>query len=167
MELLPEANFKVCGSGLTRDLEPMLISDDENIYRSIPNHPDMVTMVEGKPRFSSSAFNDRTQKVSVDQASLREYPEQSKMSETDGIVSLITAEVRAIDSVADADSGLPYRIDVIERPIIAGNPDGLPENLAHAQVESAPELSNKSRFKKLKEALARLATNRGWLIGPS
>ena len=37
---------------------------------------------------------------------------------------------------------------------------------AHSQVESTPILSE-SRFKKLKEALARIAEKRGWLVSPA
>jgi len=85
---------------------------------------------------------------------------------------LIAAEVRAISSVAldepIAEAGRThYAIDVLARPIFAGNPEGEPENLSHAQIEADPAYRSKSRFRKLKEALALLANNRGWAIKPS
>jgi hypothetical protein len=53
----------------------------------------------------------------------------------------------------------------MHRPIDAGNADGLPANEAHSQIEMTPGPGD-ARFKKLKEALARLATKRGWLTSP-
>lgn len=144
-----------------------MVSDDEVLYRSVQNHPDYFSMVDGKVRFSASAFNDRTHKVSVDRARLRQSAEETKFSSTDGVVALLTLDVRGIDSVEQTDTGAPYRIDVIPRPIKADQAQGIKENPAHAQVESAPELANRSRFKRLKEALAQLANRGGWHMEPS
>lgn len=144
-----------------------MVSDDEILYRSVPNHPDCFSTADGNVRFSSSAFNDRAQKVSVDRAQLVKSGEDTKFSETDGVVALLTEHVRAIDSVKQEENGPAYRIDVIARPVDADEEQGIKANPAHAQVESAPELANKSRFKKLKEALAQLATRAGWHLEPS
>jgi hypothetical protein len=57
-------------------------------------------------------------------------------------------------------------VDAIHRPIEEGNANGEPPNDAHAQIESHPDLGD-ARFKKLKEALVRIAERRGWLIAPS
>ena len=144
-----------------------MVSNDEFLYRSVPNSPDCFSMVDGKVRFSSSAFNDRAWKVSVDRAQLVESAEETKFNQTDGVVALLTLDVRAIDSVKQDENGPAYRIDVVARPIEEDKDQGIEANPAHAQVESAPDLANKSRFKKLKEALAQLATRAGWHLEAS
>lgn len=146
------------------------VENEDELYRRVPNAPGMYSLVDGKLRFSSTAFNDRTQKPSVDRAKLRGSPNETKLAVTDGVISLVALEIRAISiENVDAAEGEPpqYSVDVIPRPIPVNNPDGLPENRAHAQVETTPLLASPSRFKKLKEALAILASNREWAIEPS
>lgn len=123
--------------------------------------------VNGTVRFSSTCFNDISAKVSVDRANLRTSAEEAKLSPSDGIIKLLAEDVREIGPIPDPDGAEGYMIDVHPRPIYAGNPDGLPENISHAQIEAAPDFANQSRFKKLKEALARLAERNGWFITPS
>lgn len=165
---------KVSGVGFTleKSMPPEdQVTDDEQLYRRIPNSREFFSVVDGEPRFSSSAFNDRKHKPSVNRSKIRPDPCETKADPADGITSLIAVEVRAITTIKN-EGALPndpelYGIDVIPRPIPADNPDGLPENLAHAQIESNPEFKTSSRFKKLKEALALLANKRGWVIDPS
>jgi len=57
-----------------------------------------------------------------------------------------------------------YNIDVIERPVVADEANGIRANPAHSRVESDPAIENASRFKRLKEALALLAV---WAIEPT
>ncbi|MDE0484863.1 MAG: hypothetical protein OXI67_20005 [Candidatus Poribacteria bacterium] len=91
----------------------------------------------------------------------------SKRSSTDGIVSLITADVRSIGTVKtkiqNADA-IVHAVDVIYDPT--------PENPAHSKIVVSPEFfgsNNKQRnvFKLLQLALAELAEKNGWTLEPS
>lgn len=132
-----------------------MIGDDELVHRSV--FPSDVVLREGKRFLSSTAFNDSAMRPSVDRASLRSA-EESKRSLNDGVCGLVANEVRSITSVVNQKTNKPYGVDVVERP--------LEDNSAHAQIEVDPEFENPSRFKKLKEALCRIAEQR-WLIEPS
>jgi len=147
------------------------VPDCEVLYRRVPNALEFFAAVPGECRLSSSAFNDRNQKPSVDLASKRVGPEETKLVETDGVVSLLTSDVRAIatlknEGAADGEPSV-YYVDVIPRPIPADVEIGVRANPAHAQIETSPGLKTSSRFKKLKEALAQLASRRGWLVEPT
>lgn len=127
---------------------------------------------QGTWRLSSQAFTDKWCKPSVNRASIAPDPTATKHDQSDGVLQLVTEEVRRIDSVirnpvAPVHAQVPYRLDVIACPILAGNPEDEPENLAHAQIESDPVLENKSRFDKVKDALARLAQSRPLVIAPT
>ena len=100
---------------------------------------------------------------SVDRASLcGNNPCYSQKDEKDAVVSLITKDVRLIDSVIQNNpKGEPeftYKIDVLAR--------ATEENPAHAQIEPSPEYRNKTPFRKLLERLAYLANQREWEIEP-
>jgi len=101
---------------------------------------------------------------------MRASTDACKQRPTDGLLLLIADEVRKILLPQMNNKGKPtgihYQIDVIHRPVELDNPQRLPENPAHSQIESTPDL-NGSRFNKLKEALARLAEKHGWLVKPS
>jgi hypothetical protein len=144
-----------------------LVSDDEQLYRSVRNETQFFKTVDGAVRFSNTCFNDPAGKVSVDRANLRNSAEETKFSPSDGIIKLLARDIRDIGPIPNPDGGDGYLIDVHPRPIPADNPDGLPENLSHAQIEASPDFTNPSRFKKLKEALALLADGNGWFIAPS
>ncbi len=148
------------------------IANGEVLYRRVPNAPGLYsTLPNGDLRLSSTAFNDRGEKPSVDRAILRLSPEETKHEVKDGVVTLGASEIRSIVNIADTEAidgePLDYAIDVLYRPILAGNPEGDAENLAHAQIEAAPAFKASSRFKKLKEALAVMASKHGWLVSPS
>lgn len=144
------------------------IENDEDLYRRVPNDPNMFPIVDGKIRFSTTVFNSPDHKPSVDRAKLRSSPSETKLTHTDGIISLLTSEVRAI-SIENRNVGASktYSVDVIPRPIPLAILEGLPENKAHAQIETDPDLASGSRFKKLKEALALMASRNGWTVKPS
>ena len=81
----------------------------------------------------------------------------SQIDETDGIVSLIAGEVRAIP-IQD------HAVDIIHAPTS--------KNPAHSQINIIPEgdISNTKRnkaFRTLRKALAILATEKGWTLEPS
>lgn len=146
------------------------VDNDDELYRRVPSNQGKYSIVEGKLRFSTTAFNDPGRKPSVDRAKLRNSPDETKWDAADGVVSLVASEIRAIkveNTGATQDDPSHYSVDVIPRPITVDNPEGLPENMAHAQIESAPVMTSNNRFRKLKEALALLADNRGWLIEPT
>ena len=146
------------------------IRDDEVLYRSVRGKYGEEYSYDniGKLKISSEAFRDRERKPSVDRAELKESnPSLSKRNDTDGIISLITADVRAIGTVKtkiqNTDTTV-HAVDVIYDPI--------PENPAHSQIVVNPEFfgsKNKQRnvFKLLQFALAELAEKNGWTLEPS
>ena len=92
----------------------------------------------------------------MDRAYLRNNdPRNSQWDPTNGIVSLITREVRSIVDIR------PRSVDVVPNPI-KDHPT-LDDNPAHALVVTEPAFDNDSQFKKLKKALARSCR---WLILP-
>lgn len=147
-----------------------LIQDDEVLYRSVRGKYGEEYSYDniGKLKISSEAFRDRERKPSVDRAELKESnPSLSKRNDTDGIISLITADVRAIGTVKtkiqNTDTTV-HAVDVIYDPI--------PENPAHSQIVVNPEFfgsKNKQRnvFKLLQLALAELAEKNGWTLEPN
>jgi hypothetical protein len=146
-----------------------IVDDPEELIRRIPADSGFYNTNDGTLRFSASAFNARDRMPSVDRRKMRASLDDCKNDATDGLVLLIAAEVRAIDAQPGNQTTTPnpaiYKVDVMHRPIDAGNADGLPANEAHSQIEMTPGPGD-ARFKKLKEALARLATKRGWLTSP-
>jgi len=145
------------------------VEDDEILHRSVPAAA--VHWVSGGWRLSSEAFNDRRMRPSVDRHHLRPDAVDSKRSENDGVAQLVAGEIRACDKVihnADAAPGqqITYQLDVCPDPIADDNPEGLAPNPAHAVIASHPAVASGSRFKKVKEALCRLAERRDWVIRP-
>lgn len=146
------------------------VQDDEVLYRSVRGKYGEEYAYDniGKLKISSEAFRDRERKPSVDRAELKEFnPSLSKRSDTDGIISLIAADVRAIGTVKTKIQNTEttvHAVDVIYDPI--------PENPAHSQIVVNPEFfgsKNKQRnvFKLLQFALAELAEKNGWTLEPS
>ncbi|WP_371142387.1 hypothetical protein [Burkholderia cepacia] len=144
------------------------VDDAEALYRRAPKG--CIAYEDGKERISTTAFNDRNNKPSVDRAKLRNSPEDTKHAPTDGIIELSAAEVRGIRDVeiTDPQTQPPtyYVVDVVPRPVDADEEQGIKENPAHAQIEATPHADANSRFRKIKEALAVIANQRGWLIRP-
>lgn len=140
----------------------------ELLHRSI--NPEDVIYTEGAWSLSTTAFNDRNKKPSVDRVAIRPDAHQTKRGPDCGVVALLTHEVR-VEALVPLPPDTPasdtsnYVVDVFARPIEKDNPPGEPENRSHAQIESAPEPTG-SRFRKLKEALCRLAERRGFVVAP-
>lgn len=145
------------------------VRDDEILYRSVRGkYGEEYSYDNGKLEISSEAFRDRERKPSVDRAELKEFnPSLSKRNDTDGIVSLIAGDVRAIGTVKtkiqNADA-VVHAVDVIYDPT--------PENPAHSKIVVSPEFfgsNNKQRnvFKLLQLALAELAEKSGWTVKPN
>lgn len=143
------------------------VADDEFLYRCIfyrtSDGTKTYKVENGKACVSIHAFRDTSLAPSVDRAVLCEYnPTYTQKNPEDGVVSLISQDVRLIDSVVQKDSKdreeFTYKIDVLPRP--------LPNNNAHAQIEPTPTYRSKSVFRKLLERLAFIANQREWEILP-
>ena len=144
------------------------VEDDEVLYRSVPNG--CFTISDGVWRLTSTAFNDPTQKPSVDRAKLCSFnPTHTKKKPTDGVVFLTALSVRLIVDVVQNDKQgklkVTYAIDVTPDPV--KDDPVLPENLAHALIVTHPDFKSGNVFRKLKESLARIASQGGWLVEPS
>ena len=138
------------------------VDDDELLYRRILADSDQYRLVDGKVIFTSTAFNDRCMKPSVDRSAYRADPEACKFAESDGVTHVVTSEVRGVSNIAiGPDDEKKFCVDAIHRPVDD------PANPAHTQIECDPEMSSSSRFKKLKEALAILASKQGFVVEPS
>lgn len=146
---------------------PTIVSDDEKFYRAVDLSKAEYTITDGQLRVSANAFNDRNCQPSGDRSSLRPDPADTKRCPADAIIQVITKEVRDIANIRIApndDANVAnYRPDVIHRPLCVIATKS--ENLAHCQVECLPEIKN-THFKKLKEALARLAEAHGLIVQP-
>ncbi|MBS0298386.1 MAG: hypothetical protein JSR32_00395 [Proteobacteria bacterium] len=147
--------------------EDNFISNEEWLYRSVRNQEtECYFNDDGQLIIKPDAFRDRNKEPSVDRAKLRNFnPSLSKLSETDGVVSLNTYCVRSIGEVkTNKDDGdLTHSVDVIYEPT--------PENLAHSKITVEPnffgsEKKQKNAFKLLRISLARLATQKGWILKP-
>jgi hypothetical protein len=133
------------------------VRNEEELYRSVRGklEEEYSYSSKGSLQISSEAFRDRDRKPSVDRAELRGYdPTLSKLSDTDGVISLMTADVRAIGIVKTKIQ----------------NEDAVVH--AHSQIIVKPELfgsksKQKNTFKLLQLALAELAAKNGWTVEPS
>ena len=142
-----------------------LVLDHELIYRAVRDTSDHhVCDAEGRLlRLGNSAFNDPERKPSVDRATLQQGgPVLSRRNPSDGVVTLCAVEVRSVSSVVTNNAkGEPlhtHAVDVKHIPELT--------NYSHAQIESAPAVASDGAWKKLKEALCRIAMTRGWSATP-
>ena len=137
------------------------IADDEILYRRVPNDTTFYKVVDGKIQVSSQAFSDRNFRPSVDRAKLRENdPRHTQRKPSDGIVSVITQDVRAIHGLVQNDKeARSFTVDVEHAPIF--NDPVEPDNPAHAEIHTIP-MCDKKVFRKLIERLAQLAKARPW-----
>jgi hypothetical protein len=144
------------------------VADEEILYRRVPRVEGLyVIQAGGTVKVSSAAFSDRSFRPSVDRAELCHFdPRKTQHELSDGVVSVVTRDVRSIDTVVQNDTdGKPiqtFRVDVEHVPIL-NNPT-LPDNVAHAEIYTNPACPNKSVFRKLSERLAQLANGRPWEI---
>jgi hypothetical protein len=140
-----------------------VVAEDEVLYRRIPQSKDLYAkQANGTIKVSSQAFSDRAYRPSVDRANLCDHnPRHTQLAPSDAVVSLVTHDVRSIDTIERNDQhGNPiqsFRVDVESVP--------MPENRAHAEICTLPECDQKT-FRRLREALALLANQREWEIEP-
>ena len=146
----------------------ILVADDEILYRRIPYVEGLyVVQSDGAVKVSSAAFSDRSFRPSVDRAELCHYdPRRTQRDLSDGVVSVVTRDVRSIDTVVqnDKDGKLIQTFDVDIEHVPTLNHPTLPDNPAHAEIYMKPACPNKSVFRKLAERLAQLANGRPWEI---
>jgi hypothetical protein len=146
----------------------ILVADAEILYRRIPRVEGLYMIrADGTVKVSSAAFSDRSFRPSVDRAELCHYdPRITQREPLDGIVSVVTHDVRSINTVVQNDKDgktiQTFGVDVEYVPIL--NHPTLPDNLAHAEIYTNPHCPNKSVFRKLAERLAQLANERPWEI---
>jgi len=146
--------------------EVTAVEAEELLLRSIRDSDDYFVCDESGAllEVKISAFNDREKKPSVDRQMLREgAPESSKLNLSDGVVTLCAKEVRGVSPVIARDQDgheiSQHAVDVHHRP--------LENNYSHSQVECAPQIASGSAWKRLKEALCRIAVQRGWTCRPA
>lgn len=140
-----------------------VVGDDELLYRRMPFDPERslyyLREPDGTIRVSSSAFSDRNRRISVDRAALNSFdPSKTQQISDDGVISLLTSDLRAITVATNDKDGKPliqHLIDVIPVP--------LPDNHAHAEIVASPEIVKDNTFRRVREHLARLAK---WKIYP-
>ena len=134
----------------TRDYEILTpVQNNEILYRSVRGEEGReYTTVNGKPDFNYEAFKATNRKPSVDRAILRDHPSLSLLSDTDGIVSLIAGQVRAIKSVERPEGGeVVYAVDVVYAPTM--------ENHAHAEIIVVPEYFGSRKEAKISISVAK------------
>ncbi len=144
------------------------VKDDEELYRSVRGRledDEYYLDKQGNLNLSAKAFSDRNFKPSVDRAKLRDDPSLSRLSETDGIVSLTARDVRASKEVTTKvhDKELVIDLDIIYDPT--------PKNPAHsiifANLGVCVSNNQKRRaFELLTYLLAELASEKGWTLEP-
>jgi len=145
----------------------MLVPDADELYRSVREGE--YKTINGRIAFSASAFNDRDRKPSVDMSSIRRDPREARKSVDQGVAKLLAREVRSSRKIPAFDKKgkqtAEHSIDVVHRPI-KDAPNGEPNNPAHCQIECHPSIDSDNTFKRLKEALAAMANQYGWVVRP-
>ena len=157
--------------GLVEQVTQDRVSDEEQLYRNVRGNLEYEEYAydptTGHLTFLPKAFQDKEKEPSVDRAKLRNFaPEQSRIEKDNGIVTLITQEVRQIGDVKTNDNNgrtVKHTVDVCANPI--------PGNQAHALIVVDPnffgsESKRKAAFRRLRIALAKLATRKGWTLEP-
>jgi len=161
--------------GLVERVTQDHVFDEEELYRNVRGEEDADEYCfdpnTGRLRITSQAFLDRKSTPSVDRAKLKNFdPRRSLVNDSNGIVSLITEEVRQIGTVLSTDqkrNQITHAVDVIHDP----KPPEDPKNKAHSLIVVEPKYLSSDKqgkaFKLLRKSLAILATKRGWTLEPS
>ncbi len=146
-----------------------IIKDIDELYRRVPINPinpndnvvGYAVNASGDIIVRSTAFFDRTKKISVDLAIKQCFnPRLSQNDPRDGVAKLITGDVRRI-RIKD------YKIKVLYDPIY----DPAEKNEAHSLIvmESVGEKVgiSDSAFRNLRRNLADIANEVGWALEPT
>lgn len=147
-------------------IEVAPVEDDEVVRRAVKDDPTHFACDANGAllRLGQSAFNDPEKRPSVDRAVLQPAGAQAaRRADTDGVVSLVARDIRNIAGVATFnDKG-----KVVQEHEVDVRHDPLNNNRAHALVVTAPQIATDGTFKRLKEALCRLAQPRGFDYPPA
>lgn len=149
------------------------VGDRETLFRRIPQGMGLYeSLPDGSVRFHSPAFADRLKwRPSVDRERLCPTgPAHTQQHGSDGVASVSTYDVRHIQGITQNDRrGVAiarFDVGVTPAPIGPGDPDGLPENPAHAEIHTSPTCPDDTVHRKLCKRLALLASQRPWAIPP-
>ena len=142
------------------------VADDEDLYRRVPpaSGSSLCYQVDnGRVIFKTGAFNDSAKRPSVDRAIFRLFdPNRTRLTSDDGVIVLRAEAIRKLGPMTQSDyRGKPvtkHLVDVSPKPIFFSN-------CSHAEVNSQPELGSNG-FRRLKDALVRLANEASWHVHP-
>jgi hypothetical protein len=137
------------------------VENNETLFRRVDFKPGYWRMDDdGVLRVTQSAFGDSHNRPSVDRAVLcNDNPTHTQLNDDrNGVVALVTSEVRTVIVTTNSRPPLPHQIDVIHVPETG--------NYAHAQIQGNPHITSDGAFQRLRASLAILANTRGWLILP-
>lgn len=142
------------------------VADEEDLYRRVPpaSGNSLCYQVDnGRVIFKTGAFNDSAKRPSVDRATFRQFdPNRTRRTAEDGVVVLRAEAIRKLGPMTQSDDRgklvSKHLVDVSPEPIFFSN-------CSHAEVISQPELGS-SGFKRLKDALVRLANEASWHVQP-
>jgi hypothetical protein len=137
------------------------VDDNEILYRCVkPVH--WKRRENGEFYLSAQAFTDRNYRPSVDRAKLCSYdPSYTQREETDYICTLLTEDIRAIETVVKYHDSQP-----VEQHAIDVDPVPLHDNAAHAEIYAHPQISSRSVFRRLQESLVGLSWWEGGFTPP-
>lgn len=144
------------------------VADEEALYRRVlPNYYQTDSRT-GLKRLSPQVFSDRELKISVDRAILcANNPNYTKKSDNDGVLSLITGDIRAINNLVRLDA----KGNVINDQVVNVDPDPInnmendaDNNPAHALIYATPDFDSRPVFKRLIESLTLISN---WEILPT
>ena len=143
------------------------VKDGEPLYRWVPKvdrvGTPLYSIEAGRLRFSSTAFNDRNGRPSVDRALLRNSnPHCQRRTTDDGVISLSASSLRSIPPISQKNG--PGQTDSKHNVDVTAVPLAL--NRAHAEIVSIPSLTGSAAIGRFKDALARLAEKSGWCVEP-
>ncbi len=153
--------------GVAENLMNMSISktpvmNEEVLYRCVRHGRKLkVKQPDGTFKLSSQAFADPYNRPSVYRAALcNNDPSQAQIESKDGVVSVVTHDVRLTDSVVQRDPKgriiHKFNVDVEHVPE--------PENYSHAEIYIDPASQSRGVILRLMERLAYLANQRLWEI---
>lgn len=139
------------------------VADGEVLYRRVPRQYYTVAP-DNTLKVTSQAFAERNQRPSVNRADLCNHdPVPMCNGPTDGVVSIVTKDVRDTDTVVQNDArGRPIQIYYVDV-----DPAPLADNPAHAEIYVQPQCPTPNVFRKLCTRLARLANERAWEVYPA
>lgn len=142
------------------------VLDEEDLFRSVRDDPQCFGWDANRKalRLSHSSFNDPDKQPSVDRAGLQSSgPQATRFTETDGVVVMTASQVRAVRGLKTCDAKgkalHDHDVDVHHAPE--------EHNYSHALIKTVPQAVSDGTFKRLKEALCRIAEGRGWAYPPS